>query len=400
MKKVLYILLLVFFSLSNNYCNSKHEQKSENADSLKTIQNQIDTIWITSVGDLMCHEAQLKDAYSDGSYNFTKVFEFIEPYLSRADLTIGNIETVLGGSEKRFTGYPMFNSPDEYAVALKESGFDVLTTTNNHCLDRSFSGLERTIEILDKNELRHTGTFKTEEESRQVLITEVKGIKLAILAYTYGTNGIPVPSGKEFSVNYIDLEKIKSDIESVKLLNPDKIIVCLHWGVEYQRTPNNNQKKIADEIFSLGADIILGNHPHVIQPLETRTMIDEIDPSKGEKKVFIIYSMGNFISNQRKRFTDSGVIINIQLIKNKSTNETIIGEINFIPTYVSTATGSFRIIPVYEAKNVFENNLTNSELYIPGIKSRIYQVWDETVSHLMKEENNILPYEVIIDKTK
>jgi poly-gamma-glutamate synthesis protein (capsule biosynthesis protein) len=390
MKKLLIFFILFIHVISNDYCASKQNVSRQQSDSTKPkTVSAFDTIWISCVGDLMCHEAELKDAFDgNGGYNFTHFYDIITPHLSRADITLGNLETVLAGSEKRFTGYPAFNSPDEFAAALKAAGFDILTTANNHCLDRSFYGVERTLAVLDEYGFKHTGTFDTEEKSREVLIVDVKGIKLAILAYTYGTNGIQTPPGKEFSVNYIDIDKIKSDITKAKALKADKIIICLHWGAEYQRMPNNNQINIADALFEAGADVIFGSHPHVIQPMETRTIADGDGKSR---KVFIVYSMGNFISNQRKKYTDSGVIINLQLVKDNVNNTTLIGEINYVPTYVATQGGSFKIVPVQEVMYAIENDLSNSMYYYNGISSRINEVWNETTSHLTNRESDIYP---------
>jgi len=341
------IILTAFISYFFSITNNVNQIPSDNGE-------LIDTITISAVGDLMCHTQQIRDAkLSDGSFDFSHMFYFVKPILEQSDITIGNLETVLAGSEKKFSGYPLFNSPDEFALAIKEAGFDLLVTSNNHCLDRGFYGLERTIKILDSLGIKHSGTYITDEEAEKILTLEIKNIKMAFLSYTYGTNGIPTPKGKEFCVSLIDTTKIKSDIQKAKQLNVDKIIVYLHWGSEYQRFPNSSQKKLADFLFDNGVDVILGSHPHVIQPSEFKALIDTLG---NEKKVFVVYSMGNFISNQRKRFTDSGVIVHLKFVKNFSTNQTYIDTVTFTPTYVSKVNGRFRIIPVKEALQKLERN--------------------------------------------
>ncbi len=392
MKKIfLFVFLSIFFVYGIFSCvysdkNEKSNSINQNSDTLK-----IDTIWISAVGDLMCHGAQLEDARkSDGNYDFTHMFSLIKPFISKVDLAFGNFETVLAGADKKFTGYPTFNSPDEFAIAIKEAGFDVLTTANNHCLDRGFQGISRTIEVLEKLGFYRTGTFTNEEESNQILIINVKGIRLAVLAYTFGTNGINPPAGKQYCVAYINTPKMKEDIIGAKKLGVDKVIVCIHWGEEYQRYPNSNQKKIATELFETGADIIFGSHPHVIQPMEVKTVVDE---NGKEKKVFIIYSMGNFISNQRKKYTDSGVIVRLRLIKNNKTGETIIDKIDYIPTYVSVKSGSFRILPVWNSITAIETKNNESLYYFPDDFSRLKEVWKETTTHLTSEEYKIYPAE-------
>ena len=339
-----------------------------------------DTLWISAVGDLMCHTPQIRDATtSNRRLDFSHMFEFVKPIISKADLTIGNLETVLAGSNKKFSGYPLFNSPDEFVYAIKDAGFDVLITANNHCLDKGFAGLERTIKILDSLKIQHTGTYRTKEDAEKILIIEVKGIKLTLLSYTYGTNGIYPPIGKEFCVSSIDTSKILNDIQKAKLNNSDIIIVYFHWGNEYARYPDNSQIKLAKFLFENGVNIILGSHPHVIQPAEFRTIFD----STGQKrKVFVIYSMGNFISNQRKRFTDSGVIVHLSLIKDHSSNKTYIDTVFFTPTYVSKLKGRFRIIPVQqtlqkiEAKDSLWLNLFSNE------EKKLRQVLSDFENHI------------------
>lgn len=393
MKYIIKYFILAFcinfvFSYSCNN-QSTHKKVFSQPDSLKlsdTVPAVLyDTIWIASVGDLMCHSQQFQEARTSDGYDFSYVYTAIKPYLSNAELCFGNLETVTAGNENRFTGYPAFNTPVEYLDALKFAGFDVITTANNHSLDRSFTGVERTIDALLDRGFYQTGTFKTEEESKKILIVTAKNISIAVLAFTYGTNGIRAPAGKEFCVNYINDKLMKEQIDKAKSLGADKIAVFIHWGTEYQRTPSSEQKRIADFLFSEGVDLIFGSHPHVIQPLEVRNDLG--------KKQFIIYSMGNFISNQRKKYTDSGVIIRVQLIKNRKSKEVIIGEINYIPTYVSTS-GGFKILPVKDALQAIENNLTEKESYSPADYTRLKQVWQETTSHLTDSDNNIFPYEI------
>ena len=395
MANYLYYLLLILLWSSTSSESISQNQSSVFIDSTvkKKITIESDTIWVSCVGDLMSHGAQLIDAKKGNGYDFNHMFSAITPFTSFADLTLGNFETVTAGAENGFTGYPAFNTPVEFAEAIKEAGFDVFTTANNHCLDRGFLGIERTISALNNLNVYQTGTFSTESESEKILIVEVKNIKLAILAYTYGTNGINPPSGKSWSVNYINSSNMKRDVESAKSLGADKIIACVHWGDEYQRTPNQKQISVANELFGYGVDIIFGSHPHVIQPMETKTVLD--DQGK-QKKVFIIWSMGNFISNQRKRYTDSGVIINICLVKNLITEETKIDKIDYIPTYVSNLNG-FSILPVYESIKSIEENDKESPFYSPSNFSRLKEVYIETTSHLTNEKEGIYPFEGILN---
>jgi len=256
-------------------------------------------------GDIMGHDSQISSAYDalTKTYDYTSCFQFAKPYLEAADLTIANLELTLAGPP--YKGYPQFSSPDELAVALKDAGFDVLVTANNHCVDRGRKGLERTVEMLDSFNIPHTGTF-ADTVSRlndHPLIIEKNGFKLAILNYTFSTNGLPVY--KPNIVNRLDTAIIHKDLNRAKELKPDAIIVFTHWGVEYQSLPLKSQKDVADFCFKYGAQLVIGAHPHVLQPMEWRK----------DKNQFVAYSLGNFVSGQRKRYTDGGSMAYIELEK-------------------------------------------------------------------------------------
>ena len=256
-------------------------------------------------GDIMGHDSQISSAYdaSTKTYNYTSCFQFAKPYLQAADLTIANLELTLAGPP--YKGYPQFSSPDELVVALKDAGFDVLVTANNHCVDRGRKGLERTVEMLDSFNIPHTGTFvdTVSRMNDHPLIVEKNGFKLAILNYTFSTNGLPVH--KLNVVNRLDTAIIHKDLNRANELKPDAIIVFTHWGVEYQSLPLKSQKDITDFCFKHGAQLVIGAHPHVLQPMEWRK----------DKNQFVAYSLGNFVSGQRKRYTDGGAMAYIELEK-------------------------------------------------------------------------------------
>jgi poly-gamma-glutamate capsule biosynthesis protein CapA/YwtB (metallophosphatase superfamily) len=256
-------------------------------------------------GDIMQHDSQISAAYEPAAkkYSYTDCFQFIKPYLQTADLAIGNLEVTLAG--KPYKGYPQFSAPDELVTTLKDVGMDVLVTANNHCVDRGKQGLERTIAVLDSFEILHTGTF-VDEASRlndYPLILDRKGVRLAILNYTFSTNGLPVT--KPNIVNRIDTTVIRKDIFKAKKSHPDIIIVFTHWGIEYQSLPSFEQQAVSEFCFKQGADLVIGAHPHVIQPMEWRK----------EKNQLVAYSLGNFVSGQRKRYTDGGALLSVELEK-------------------------------------------------------------------------------------
>jgi len=267
-----------------------------------------DTTTLIFVGDVMMHSTQFNGVLqSDGSYDFSPSFKYIKEEVLSADMALANLEVPLGG--KPYSGYPMFSGPDEIALDLKKLGFNVLVTANNHSCDKGKNGIERTIKMLDSFEIQHTGMFlnKEEREKKYPLIVETNGLKFAILNYTYGTNGIPVQ--KPLIVNLIDTLQIVEDIEKAKLSSPDLIIACMHWGVEYQQLPNKEQKTLADMLFHNGVNLIIGAHPHVIQPMEKRYS------ENGRCEQLVAYSLGNLISNQPFENSDGGAILKISLIK-------------------------------------------------------------------------------------
>ncbi|MCB1159340.1 MAG: CapA family protein [Leptospiraceae bacterium] len=302
-KKSILIILLAFWFVN---CASTIRRISP-----ETSQSSLS---FSVVGDIMVHNTQLDAAYDKKCkcYDFEPVFKEISPYLSRADFTIGNLETTLPNNPKLYAGYPAFGTPDSLTSALKKAGFDILTTSNNHSCDTGKVGLEHTIEALDKQGLGHLGTYKNkkEYEKNRIYTIEKNGIRIALFAYTYGTNGIRVPGN--FVVNLIDKEQIKKDILLARSQSFDMIFVYYHFGTEYLRLPDKFQKEMVELALEEGADVVLGGHPHVLQPFGLQTRKDK----KGRhRQTLHIYSLGNFVSAQHRRFTDGGIIFNFSISK-------------------------------------------------------------------------------------
>jgi poly-gamma-glutamate synthesis protein (capsule biosynthesis protein) len=296
---------------------------------------------ILFAGDIMGHDSQINAAFYNerGSYDYSFCFSYLKPLIQKADIAIGNLEVTLAGEP--YKGYPQFSSPNELATALKETGFDILINANNHALDRGKEGLERTIEVTGSEGLIMTGTFESGEarEIRYPLIVEKNNILLAILNYTYGTNGLI--SSPPNIVNYIDTSMIRQDIQKVRKVNPDFIIACMHWGNEYERVENETQQALARFLIKEGVDAIIGSHPHVVQPVEMS--YNKVDLSDS---ILVVYSLGNFISNQRERYRDGGIIFSLELTK---TEKTIITDYSYLPVWVQkpeiNKITRFRLIP-------------------------------------------------------
>ena len=303
------------------------------------------------IGDIMCHNSQYNDAYKNGEYDFSYVFDDIKEHIEIADLAIGNLETTFAGKDRGYASYPTFNTPEILAQDLKELGIDVVSTANNHSLDTGYKGIESTIDYLDEAGILHTGTYKSVEDQENIVIKEVNGLKFAFLAYTYGTNGIPVPSGREYCINLIDKELIKRHLDLAKNLKPDVICVNMHWGIEYQNSPNAEQEELANFLFENGVDIILGSHPHVLQKMESK----EILLSNGElKNGFVIYSLGNFMSGQTKANTRNSIILKLDIIKEGSTGNLRFENIDYIPIYTYTYP-NFKNYKVLDIRKAIQN---------------------------------------------
>ena len=289
---------------------------------------------IVSFGDTLCHKPLYDAAYDEetGIYDFSSMFKYVEKYFQNSTINIGNCESPMAGAERGYSGYPTFNAPEHLAIDLKELGVDIMTTANNHTLDKGFSGLSSTLDFLDNADIAHVGTSRTEEEQNTILFMDLNGIKTAFLAYTYGTNGIPVPEDKEFCVNLIDEDLILKQIEQAKDEGAELIIASMHWGTEYQTTESAEQDRLAEFLIKNDVNIILGSHPHVLQPMKML----KVETDEGEEKEgLVIFSQGNFFSNQTKENTRNTAIFNIEVKKDGKTGEVTIEKVTYAPIYVN-----------------------------------------------------------------
>lgn len=301
---------------------------------------------ILAVGDIMMHDTMLQAGWrsSTKDYDFASMFEQVAPILQRGDLVIGNLEVPLAGEAQKYSGYPMFNAPEILAKNLKDAGFDMVSTANNHCLDRRYSGLVSTLDHLDAVGLLHAGTCRNPEDQAKVTSMTVKGLKIALISGTYGTNGVVLPEGKGYAVNHLDQDLLLEQIAAAKKEGAQYIIAMLHWGQEYQPTPNEAQKTLANALFAGGADLILGSHPHVLQLGETvKESVDvtvtmpaasvKEDPMQGKQTKFVMYSLGNFISSQKGLERLSSLILNITLKVDGTTGAPSFEGASYIPLY-------------------------------------------------------------------
>lgn len=308
------------------------------------------TATLAVCGDVMSHTPQTNDAYdaATDTYSYLNCFQFVKPWIEQADYAVANFETTLNGPP--YSGYPQFCAPDALAYDMKTIGFDLVSTANNHSMDKGFNGVVRTLDTLDAAGLEHVGSYRSQEEFDQnkgVVVVDVNGISIAFLSYTYGTNGIPVNADNDFCINRfntdymstcstLDEAKLSSELAHAKTLGADLIAVMIHWGIEYQTVQNDYQNQVADFLLQNGADVILGSHSHVPQPIMTRT----VTLSDGtEKTGYVCYSLGNFVSNQSPatvnvNYTDTTAILNLEITKDFEAGTTVVTDVDYVPLLV------------------------------------------------------------------
>jgi poly-gamma-glutamate synthesis protein (capsule biosynthesis protein) len=298
-------------------------------------------------GDAMQHMPQVRSARTeDDSYRYDSCFHLVKEKIAAVDIAGLNFETTLG--RKPYSGYPIFSSPDAFAVALKNAGFNIFFQANNHAVDRGRKGLERTIDMLDSIGIRHTGTFKS-DETRSLyypLMIIKNGIRIAFLNYVYDTNGLAVKPPN--IVNLIDSNRIKSDLCRTQLYKPDIIIAQMHWGEEYHTTPSPQQRRVAELLLRNGVRIVIGHHPHVIQPLVVKK-------ENGYIRSAVYYSLGNFISNQQRTHTDGGMLAEIVISRSDDASPVVIESCDYSFVWVRKeqlkGRINYQLIPSWNDKN-------------------------------------------------
>lgn len=335
-------------------------------------------------GDIVAHSGLNSEAQTDSGYDYTTLMGGAAGYVNAADYAVCTLETTFPQTTD-YTGYPMFKSPKGLAASLKDLGFDMISTASNHCMDSYQAGLNATLDVLDEYGLDHVGTYRSQEErdaNNGIVVKEINGISVAFLAFTYGTNGIPM-TGFEYaaniffndyltSLNDINYDMLAEDMAAARALNTDLIIVFMHWGNEYYTEPVAYQYELADYMFEQGADVILGGHAHVPEPMEIRTVTD-IDGN--EKTGYICYCLGNFVSCQNDRYTNLTAVVNLSFEKDLDTGDTYLKNVGYAPMFmvdledygVYNAGWRYKLWDIHAAINAYESGndlgVINSALY-------------------------------------
>ncbi len=351
--------------------------------SIPYFPDSISEMTINLVGDLMCHLPQTNNAkLPNGEYDFNPSFEYIKPYLQDANITIGNLETTFAGTTQPYAGYPAFNSPDAYCKAIKEAGFDFLVTANNHSMDTREDGLLRTIDVIKKNGLGYAGTYLNQRDHDSIRIIPIKGIKLGILNYTYGTNGAYPHTDHKYMLNVIDSAGITNAVKLAKQNGADIILVFYHMGLENITEPTLAQKDAVRFALDAGATLVIGAHPHVVGPTKT------LYSSAINDTAFVAYSLGNFLSNQYWRYTDAGVILKLTIQKNVTKNKTSFKSANYLPTWVYRGDGSKKMHILFPAQ--WANDSTKLPLFLNvSHKQKMAEAFEDTKSIITKYNPHI-----------
>ncbi|NLY19997.1 MAG: CapA family protein [Tissierellia bacterium] len=333
-----------------DYGLSGEELEQEVSDSSEEeLLEEKNTLSILACGDIMSHMPQVRSAYDEEArtYDFNGVFRHVKPIIESADIAIGNLETVIH-PESELSGFPNFNSPTELVSALSANGFDLLSTANNHSFDRGKDGVISTIDAIENNGMIQIGSNRDISVNRTRILEE-NSIKIGFMCYTYGLNGHI--NDDDHLINITSLDKFKEDIDYLNSENVDKIVLIIHWGNEYNTNISWEQEEIANAAIEMGVDYILGSHPHVVQKLE---VIGE-----GADRKLIMYSMGNFISNQRfeytnNPYTEDGMMIQLKLERNAESGEVGLSDVQLIPTWVNRYNDGkwrYEILPVMQTLN-------------------------------------------------
>ncbi len=372
---------------SSNFLSTSSDEMSSESSETPVIEDEYTSATLCFAGDIVQHTPLNNDAYNrNGEYDFTYMYEYAREYFEAADYAACCIETTLNTANRPISGYPAFCSPDGVAYSLKEVGMDLIATASNHANDTQQQGINQTLDVLDEAGLDHVGTYRTQEERDEnngILLKNINDISIAFLNYSYNTNFNSIDS-YPYAVNVyyndymggltdINYDMVGEDMEAARAMNPDLIVVMVHWGVEYTTTQTEQQEVFADFLFEEGADLIIGGHPHVPEPMEIR----EIDNGDGTTRTgYIVYSLGNFISNQNYAtlsngaYTNLTAIVNIDITKNITQDEVTITNIEYAPMYLAhpneSNTGHYCLLDINKAIAEYEAGdytYVNSSLY-------------------------------------
>lgn len=374
-----WFFVLLFSGLFLTSCNTEQAAFWAEAGEQSPI---VRSVSFAVVGDIMVHDYQYNEAYDreTGTYNFMHNFQDMKKYFEGRDIVLGNLELTFGGPDRPYASFPCFNTPDSFLDAVKDAGFNLLTTANNHSMDTGKAGVIRTLDKLDEYGIQHFGTNRSQEEQDTILYRDVNGIRFAFLSYTYGTNGIPMP--EPYLVNLIDNSRMVQQIQEARK-DADVVVVLPHMGNEYETAPRQVFVDWADLMFDSGADIILASHPHVLQRMEYR----KLDHGSGEHDGFIIYSLGNFISSQTTPPRNAGIVLHLT-VEQIGNEPPSVKEVSFVPIWTQFRSAAdrnhFVVRSVYEMLRLPQAEL--DQTVRKKDQRRLREIHQETACFLLDQD--------------
>lgn len=351
-RNILFLIVALFLSFCLFQYSVISVFKDKEEEKEEVVVPKETSLSLVMVGDSLIHSAVYGDAGVNGGYDFKPMLSEIKPIVSEFDLAFYNQETILGGADLGLSSYPRFNSPYEVGDAFLDSGFNLVALANNHTLDKGEKGIINSSNYWKDKDAYVAGSYSSLEDRNNIVIKEENGIKYALLSYTTWTNGLRVPTGKDYLLNIYDAEVVKRDIEAVKD-RVDLLMVSMHFGDEYSHTPSSKQKEIANYLSGLGVDIIIGHHPHVVQPIE---FIND---------TLVVYSLGNFLSAQRGIEKLTGLMVSLDVVKDFETNTITLTNIEaeLLYTYSNYSKGYRGNFKIYPYTKLNETLLSNHETY-------------------------------------
>ena len=318
---------------------------------------------IRAVGDLITHQVQLDSArQADGSYDFHPQYARVAGALADADYTIANLETTIGRKDNRaYSGFPNFNTPDSLLDTLKDAGVDFLTLANNHILDRGFEGMTLTVDNVARRGFDYAGANRTPEEKARAVVVDAGGVRLGMLCYTEMTNGMPKKKdnspARQYGVNYMADADFEADVRRLREAGAEVVVALPHWGVEYRREPTERMQNDAQRLVAAGVDVVLGSHPHMVQPV---TWVEAVTDSGETRRGLVAYSLGNFISNQGKRYTDSGILLDFTL-RERETGGFDVTDVRVMPTFCWRQNGVIQTLPALDWYDAPPEGMTDDQ---------------------------------------
>lgn len=380
MKKIVFIVCMVLLV----GCAAQEKQPTKKEPVEKPQEDEVYNASFLAVGDNLIHEAiYYFNQNVDGSYALDQIYENTNDLTQNVDLAYINFETIAAGKELGLAGYPMFNGPFEVIDSVHKAGFDWMSGASNHCLDRGEAGIVSELNYIKTNypNMEVSGIHESAEDAKEQIVFDLNGMRVGTLTYTYGLNGMQLPQGKEYLVDLIDKSKIKEDVTKLKKVS-DVQMVSMHWGQEYQFSPNSEQEELAQYLSDLGVDVIIGTHPHVIQPMDYIT-------SKDGNETLVMYSLGNFVSAQDENYRMLGGMAKWNISYNKTKDEVKFENVQFLPTIMQIE-NNFHDYYVYTLKDYNDTLGNRHTLHVQKGQDTSRQYYIDLVNEVMNDKIEIV----------